>query len=55
MNTTSMFFINLTGFWPDFDNKLIIYTVVYKESESEAKKHQILDAGGKNHKIIILW
>ena len=28
---------------------LVIYTVVYKESESEVKKYKILEPGGKNY------
>ena len=37
-----------------FDQNLAIYTVFYKESESEVKKCQILDPGGKNQEIRIL-
>ena len=31
-----------------FDQNLTIYTVFYKESESEVKKCKILEPGGKN-------
>ncbi len=31
-----------------FDQNLATYTVFYKESESEVKKCQILEPGGKN-------
>ena len=37
-----------------FDQQLTIYTVFYKESESEVKKHQIFHPGGKNQEIRIL-
>ena len=31
-----------------FNQNLAIYTVFYEESESEVKKSEILDPGGKN-------
>ena len=31
-----------------FDKNLAMYTVFYKESESEVKKSEILDPGGNN-------
>ena len=33
-----------------FDQNLAIYTVFYKESESEVKKCKILEPGGENWK-----
>ena len=32
-----------------FGQNLVIYTVFYKESESEVKKCQILEPGGENY------
>ena len=43
-------FFNLTGFSSFLDQNLAIYTVFYKESESEVKKIKILEPGGKNWK-----
>ena len=37
-----------------FVKDLTIYTVFHKESESEVKKHQILDPGEKHQEIRIL-
>ena len=41
------FLINLTGFLGSRHAQLAIYTVFDEESESEVKKCQILEPGGK--------
>ena len=43
-------FNTLPGFWPEFDQIWAIYTV-FDQAESEVKKHQILDPGGKIRKF----
>ena len=40
-------FSNFDGFFDIFDQNLAIYTVFHEESESEVKKCQISDPGGK--------
>ena len=44
---TNMFYL-FDGILAIFDQHLAIYTVFYKESESEVKKCKILEPGGKN-------